>query len=260
MPETFAGAAEAAQTDEVSAAPAAPIEDAAVEESADDAQSAPRAEGDSDTAAPAAPENAPGGAPKTSAPKPDEAAPQTSAPEAGAGAPEASGAPHAARALAGAPSALIMPIEGAAGAEDSAAATLVPSAAPDTDAPESFAITPEAAGEETAALLPGMLTPAASAPAAPAPSAEPGVLRSNSYTISLKKEDCDAVVAYLSAVGKSEAAFGRALKTSAHETSASVSLNVTPEEQAAFLSYLKDNAYGEAQGEIMLRVSLTVRG
>ena len=92
------------------------------------------------------------------------------------------------------------------------------------------------------------------------PSATPGILRTNAYTIALTSDDCDAVVGYLSDLGKSEAAFERALRTSVDETSASVSLNVTPDEQAAFLSYLKDNAFGEAQGEITLRVKLTVRG
>ncbi len=81
-----------------------------------------------------------------------------------------------------------------------------------------------------------------------------------SYTLALSAEDCDAVVGYLSALGKSEAAFERALRTGVDETSASVALNVTPAEQAAFLSYLKENGLGGAQGEVTLTVRLTVRG
>ncbi len=107
----------------------------------------------------------------------------------------------------------------------------------------------------------GTLAPAAAPGMAdtPLPSATPGVSRTVSTTISLSAEDCDAVVGYLKDLASAEAPFERALRTSAGEGSASVSLNVTSGEQAAFLSYLKSNGFGGAQGEVTLKIRLTVR-
>ncbi len=190
------------------------------------------------------------------------AAPQldNTVPKARTAAPDAHAAPETdipapeAAAGAAAPRALAIPIEGLADAEND-------EAAPETA--EEEAVEEEAVEEESAGAL--LVSPPPERlqtlkPEAPLPSATPGVLRTNSYTIALSAEDCDAVVGYLSALGKSEAVFERALRTSKSETGASVALNVTPEEQSAFLGYLKDNAYGEAQGAIKLSVKLTVRG
>ncbi len=258
--ETYAGGAPyaaAGQTADIvpfAAAPAAsfaPIQnEAAVEESAEAVPDAPEAQA---TPPPEAATRAQATQPPEAAPEANTGAPAAEQPVTDEIAPEANAA---------APSAMAQPIEGFVGASADAQA---PEAADEIAEihPDSLQ-TPGTANIPLPSAAPGKANipiPSAAPGTAniPIPSAAPGVLRTNSYTISLSSEDCDAVVAYLSELGKSEASFERALRTGIDAASASVSLNVTAAEQAAFLSYLKDNAFGDTQGAMTLRVKLSVR-